>query len=64
MIGFMGSSYGQYESLAAIEDNDCSANSVNKDDLQNMVVKAAEDARYNARSMFTECSLVCFLHVR
>jgi len=48
MIGFMGSSYGQYESLAAIEDNDCSANSVNKDDLQNMVVEAAEDARYNA----------------
>jgi len=44
MTGFMGSSYGQYESLAAIEDNDCSTKGVNKDELTDLVEKAAEKA--------------------
>jgi hypothetical protein len=41
MLGFMGESYGQYESLAAIEDNDCSTDSVNKEGLQTLVDEAA-----------------------
>jgi len=42
MVTYMGDSYGQYESLAAIEDNNsCLTDGVNKEELQDLVNQAA-----------------------